>query len=120
MIDAAGNADTDADDRSVDTCLQLVDDVRHFCQYGAGVVSRSGATGRAKDGAVSVHDPRGDLRAADVDTDGHSRHGVSLAGGAGRRIGERTGVGFLVHAPRLGPTDGKPADSRKNNRLRRR
>ena len=36
------NADTDADDRSVDTCLQLVDDVRHLCQYGAGVVSRCG------------------------------------------------------------------------------
>ena len=66
LINAAGNADTDADDRSIDTCLQLVDDVRHLCQYGAGVVTRSGATGRAKDGAVSVHDPGGDLRAADV------------------------------------------------------
>ena len=120
FIDAAGNADTDADDRSVDTCLQLVDDVRYLCQYGAGVVTRCGATGRAKDGAVSIHDPGGDLRAADVDTDGHSRHGLRLARGVGRRVGEHTGVGFLVHGPRLGPTDGKPANSRENNRLRRR
>ena len=118
LIDAAGNANSDADDRSVDTRLQFVDDVRHLCQYSAGVVSRCRATGRAKNSAVSVHDPRGDLGAADVDTDGHSRRGLSLAGDVGGRVGRHDDPGFFVHGPRLGPADGKPANSRKNNRLR--
>ena len=45
---------------------------------------------------MSVHDSGGDLRAADVDTDGHSRHGLTLAGGAGRRVGERTDFGTYI------------------------